>query len=713
MPRRHLSIRMALVIRMAIVLLSAIGVGGAFTYWQVSSEADALGQRVVNQTSTLIDQRITSLLDNVESQARFLGKLTSPSATAAEDGPTSYTEFRSLGYEAQNLLIANPQCATATVVFEKDGQWLQASEQGSALPSVQYATSVGKNRWISSTFLSFSGNLTNSDKTVGWTVDLRKDPAYQECKQSLNPVWTGVRLVGGSALTGVGNPGVACYVPLLSQKNRFLGVVFITVSLENLNLYLLDTKVGENGFAFMVERGPQNRLRVVADAQPQNIIRRDSADLPTAEQLSDPVRRRLLELVEKTPYLESSEAVKFRFRADGRDYVGGAKAVTDKPGPQWVVCIVAPQEDFLASTRRTVLFFVTFGVLAVGVGTFFSLVFARRFAQPLQHLARETSKIRALELDESPLPQTRIREIDELSRSVESMKSGLRSMEKLVPTEYARHLIASGKEATLGGERRHITTYFGDIVGFTRLSHQLPPEELVVVLAEYLDVLSNEVETFGGTLDKFNGDDVMAFWGAPTLTSDHALMAVKSALASLQTLENLHSDWREQGRPVLSASFGIATGDVIVGNVGNQRRMNYTVIGDSVNLASRLQGLNKFYGTHILVSESTANECGDAIVVRPIDIVQVFNREEPVRIFQPIALTETASPADLNLASLHAEAFEAYEKRQFAKAAQVFESILALYPNDGPASILHARSLEFLKTPPPSSWKGATELGFK
>ncbi|MEZ5164100.1 MAG: adenylate/guanylate cyclase domain-containing protein, partial [Fimbriimonadaceae bacterium] len=117
--------------------------------------------------------------------------------------------------------------------------------------------------------------------------------------------------------------------------------------------------------------------------------------------------------------------------------------------------------------------------------------------------------------------------------------------------------------------------------------------------------------------------------GAPTITSDHAVVAVKCALHSLKGLERMHFEWSEEGRPILTASFGIATGDVIVGNVGNKRRMNYTVIGDSVNLASRLQSLNKFYGTNILISNKTYLEASDEILARMVDVVGVFNREEP------------------------------------------------------------------------------------
>jgi adenylate cyclase len=318
--------------------------------------------------------------------------------------------------------------------------------------------------------------------------------------------------------------------------------------------------------------------------------------------------------------------------------------------------------------------------------------------------------VRSFDLEPRPVIVTNVREIDELAASMEQMKTGLRSLEKLVPADYARWLIASGQEAKLGGERRRITTYFADIIGFTALSEKMEPEDLVEVLTEYLDVLSGEVLRYGGTVDKFNGDDVMAFWGAPNPTDDHAFLACKSAISSQSTIEHLHTEWRGDGRPLLRASFGISTGDVVVGNVGSRQRMNYTVIGDAVNLASRLQGLNKFYSTEILLSEQTVAEAGGRIVSRLVDWAVVAGRGVSVPVLELMALSESADPGLVALAEEHDEAMRLYRAREFERAGDGFRKILAKKPHDGPARILLARCQHFESEPPGVNWDGAVQL---
>ena len=190
-------------------------------------------------------------------------------------------------------------------------------------------------------------------------------------------------------------------------------------------------------------------------------------------------------------------------------------------------------------------------------------------------------------------------------------------------------------------------------------------------------------------------------------------MACQAAIASQVTLEHLHTEWREHGRPLLKASFGISTGDVIVGNVGSRQRMNYTVIGDAVNLASRFQGLNKVYSTEVLLSERTVQEAGDRIVARLIDLVVVAGRDEPVPAFELLGLTESASLAIKSLAADHNEAMRLYRERQFHEAMIKFSRIKESRPHDGPARILMARCEHFLTVPPPTVWNGSAPLNVK
>lgn len=710
---RKLSIRAALVIRMAAVLLVAISVVGVYTYVQATTEANDLAKRVIRQTSGLIDQRIGSLLGRTQNQAQFLAANVRPALARSFIPPVTQKSFPLFAAQGFNVLRSNPEFGSVSLVLDKTGEYVQVLRRSSTSATILESVVDPNSGRVQRTYLPFADRL-KEDKTVkGWKDDPRLQSDYQACKETGRPVWTNVRLLGVQDVGQEAIPGIVCLAPMKDADGNFIGVVSVGLSLETLNRFLLGIKVGENGFAFLVEAAPDGSTKIVADPQPQSVASGSSTQLMSGSDVTEPVRKGFLDQIALQPTVGGAQVTELRFKAERVDYIGGVQSVGFEGGPKWSMCTVAPESDFLSSRRRNLAFFVGFGLSALATGIAVALLLARRFAIPLQALARETGKIRSLELEGHPVKATNIREIDELAESLEAMKSGLRSMEKLVPTEYARHLITSGQEARLGGERRHITTSFGDIVGFTRLSHQLPPEELVVVLAEYLDVLSGEVLRYSGTLDKFNGDDVMAFWGAPTVTGDHASMAVKTALSTLDRLDHMHIEWREQGRPVLSASFGIATGDVIVGNVGNQQRMNYTVIGDSVNLASRLQGLNKFYKTHILIGPVTAAECAGQFLLRRVDTVYVFGRDEPVTIYEPLVDADRASTAQRVLVDKTKEAFDAYDRRMWTRAAQIFEEVMEHAPGDGPSAILHARCLEFLRNPPPPGWNGAYELRSK
>jgi adenylate cyclase len=293
------------------------------------------------------------------------------------------------------------------------------------------------------------------------------------------------------------------------------------------------------------------------------------------------------------------------------------------------------------------------------------------------------------------------------------MKTSLRSFQKLVPAEYAKWLMRTGQEAKLGGERRHVTVSFADLVGFTRLSERVSPEKLGEILAEYFDVLSEEVTKTGGTVDKFNGDDVMSFWGAPVPVDNPALKACLSALESERTLDRLYPEFEERGIPILGVSFGISTGDVIVGNVGSSQRMNYTVIGDAVNLASRLEGLNRMYGTRILIGDTTLAEAGSSLVTRQVDWVAVHGKRQATGIHEVIEETDRCSADTIRMAKLHTKAMQSYRARDWDEAEMLLKQVLEIQPNDKPAELVLARISDFRENPPDEDWDGVLQMTWK
>lgn len=258
----------------------------------------------------------------------------------------------------------------------------------------------------------------------------------------------------------------------------------------------------------------------------------------------------------------------------------------------------------------------------------------------------------------------------------------------------------------LGGQKRDMTVLFSDVRGFTSLSETLSPERLVHVLNTYLTRMTEVVFAERGVLDKYIGDAVMAFWNAPFDQKDHALRAVRTALGMQRALAEMNRQKMFGPDIELAAGVGVNTGEMIVGNMGSETRFDYTVIGDNVNLASRVEGLTKEYGVGVLMTETTWKQAGKSILARRIDKVAVKGKREPAVLYEAIGLASEATQEDVNLANDFEEAFTRYANGEFETAIAVCGSILQHHPEDGPCRTIISRCHHFLSDPPPEEWDG-------
>jgi len=271
--------------------------------------------------------------------------------------------------------------------------------------------------------------------------------------------------------------------------------------------------------------------------------------------------------------------------------------------------------------------------------------------------------------------------------------------------ELVSEIMKDPDKLKLGGEKREITVLFSDIRGFTSLSERLSPEELVSILNEYLSPMTNIVINEKGLLDKYIGDAIMAIFNAPISLPDHAKRACSAALQMVKRLEELNGKWKAKQYPQLAIGIGINTGDAVVGNMGAEIKFNYTAIGDNVNLASRLEGMNKLYGTAIIVNESAQRLIQNDFLFRELDMVRVKGKEKPVAILELMDLL----PGDANkagLAKAFSEALSIYKSRRFTDAKAKFEAILDKVPDDGPSKLYIQRCEDYLKSPPLPDWDG-------
>jgi len=283
-----------------------------------------------------------------------------------------------------------------------------------------------------------------------------------------------------------------------------------------------------------------------------------------------------------------------------------------------------------------------------------------------------------------------------------------------VPEKVVQELVANPEKLQLGGEERVVTVLFSDVAGFTSISEQLTPHELVVLLNEYLTAMTDIVLKHGGIIDKYEGDAIMAEFGVPVSFPDHARAACQTALDMQQTLKVLRKKWKEEGRPELEARVGINTGNVIVGNMGSRDVFDYTVMGDNVNLGSRLEGANKAYGTKIMISEFTLEHVRDTFYTRPLDLIRVKGKTKPIEVFELLAARET-NFADrfLELIDVYSHGIKAYRSQSWDKAIELFEHCLQLFPNDYPSKLYHERCLNYKFNPPGNDWDGVTTMTTK
>ena len=271
-----------------------------------------------------------------------------------------------------------------------------------------------------------------------------------------------------------------------------------------------------------------------------------------------------------------------------------------------------------------------------------------------------------------------------------------------VPPAVVSRLIAQPELMRLGGEAREVTLMFTDLANFTTLSEQLSAEQTVEVLTAYFNAMTPIVHATGGTVDKFIGDAVMAFWGAPLDDPQHAEHAVTAAISMQQAMQVLVADLRARGLPPIHMRIGLHTGRVVVGNVGSEQRFSYTAIGDAVNLAARLEGANKAFGTGILLSAATAAQLPSSVALRALDDVVVKGKTEPVRVFTPCG---DAAVRDASLAALNA-----FHARDWDGASGYLAQVLARVPGDAAALRLQQRVAEARALPVGSDWSPAVAL---
>lgn len=537
-------------------------------------------------------------------------------------------------------------------------------------------------------------------------------PWYTEALASKTHAWTDVYVFFNDR-----KPGITCSRAVYDKSGRFLGVIGIDISILELSEFLSNLKVGENGKAFLVDS--KNQVVAIPSSDPKELSKimqeeisqegKKTLKLLTADKVDNPLLSSSFQFYQTNKDKPKEEGIHFfEYAYKGIDYIANYRSFK-KDDIEWKIAIVVPENDFMHIVHRNNKIILLISLVLVAFAVLFEIQFSKKLSKPLSLLSDEMKKIQNFDLTSETQVGSFLLEVDNMAQSFSKMRTGLRSFKKYVPDELVRELIALNKEAILEGEKRNLTIYFSDIAGFTSISEKLQPEELVEQLSQYLGSASKIITEHHGTLDKYIGDAIMAFWGAPTPLEDHALYACLSALEHKRVLKLANKELERLGKIPFHDRIGIHTGEVIVGNMGSENRLNYTVIGDNVNLASRLEGINKYYGTDIIISEPTYELVRNHVEVRILDLVAVKGKQNAIQIYELVCEREEASLEIQKFNSLFNDAINLYRNRNFSEGLKLFQETLRIKSSDLASRIYIDRCENYMRNPPPENWDGVYE----
>ena len=693
-----------LVLLGGLVLLAVFAVG-LTAYINARASAHELSGQVLEQTAKQIEQQVERLLDQAAEQCELTRGLIDAGVLDPAKPPVLVEYWR------QSLAV-QPETTSFFLGLERTGEAVGVSRLRKEKVTVWQTEQQPDSKKLTLREYWIDDYPKTPYLTEPNGLDIRTRPWFLAARRAGKGIWTDTYIfLGVEKNRDV--LGVTYALPYFDKADRskLKGVLTADFDLGTLSRFLGTLQIGERGSAFLAEKDSDGVLKIVAHPDANLLIRPRTPGagephvLTPIREFKDERARAMVENLEKGGTV--------RVFGKGEYWLGSVHSIASGTHPNWSICTLLPEKEVLAYAQQANQLTLLIAFVVLGIAIALAVYLARQVARPLERLASEALAAGQLQIDSRPALRSIVLEVDQLGKATEEMKTGLRSFQKYLPVELVRGLLASGQEAKLGGEKRELTIAFSDIAGFTSIAETMPGDALVEHLGEYLAALSHEIMESGGTVDKFIGDSVMAFWGAPAVNPKHAAAACVAVLRCRKKLEELRPRWLAEGKPAFKTRIGLGTGEVLVGNIGSAARMNYTVIGDAANLASRLEGLNKHYHTEIMLGETTYLQAKDRIVARPIDLVTVAGRAEPVLVYELIGLVGEVEPAVEELGRRYAEALRAYQGRRWTEAIAALEGLATRWPDDGPTRVLLARCQDCLATPPGLEWDAVNRMATK
>ncbi len=652
--------------------------------------------RIARQNANQLIERfradtIESLLDDINP----IRSLVRTAAALGEQVPAFYTDDRAIPY-FHSMVLHSDKIVSAYVGLA-DGSFRQARRidpnarvfnsfppRGAAYASRFVEPAKGPPTLDRYVFLDSDGKVLGEEsgptsydpRTRGW---YRNTVKQGELRVTEPDVFAALGLIGFTVAAPYASGG------------SVQGVVAIDITLDSFSQYLAERKVSAGSLSFILD----NQGRVIAASDRSKTYANDEGRLELRH-ISSLDQELPSAAFSARPREADNTNLLYSFVHDGREYVVSLSSLPEELGRRWQLFIVTPVDDFTGAFTRHNQRQLVFGLVALVMQIVIIYLLSSVISRPLERLALNVDQIRRLDPTPHPGVPSTIREISTLSRAVDTLDQAIKSFASFVPVGLVKQLLESEHTLELGGHSRFLTIFFSDLEAFSTLSEEVPSQDLLMRVSAYLALVTRAIEAEQGTVDKFMGDGVMAFWGAPALLDDHAWRSCVTALRILRGMDELNAGWSAEGHKPLRVRIGIHSDAVLVGNIGSRERMSYTVMGDGVNIAARLEGVNKEYRTQVCISHSVYKEAGERLCVRPIEDVTVKGRRSSIPIYE-LCGVYGADPAlepaaaTVELCKMTRLAYEAAIAGDKALAVRRYREILGRYPDDPVASELIGR----------------------
>ncbi|MDP2333999.1 MAG: adenylate/guanylate cyclase domain-containing protein [Reyranella sp.] len=699
MTARRLSIPFSatILILMALVLAPL----STALLWLGWRSVDTLEQRSADERVTELEKAVERFLTDGLRVMIYVGLTLADSPSfAAHEGPAADDERRR---QLVAMLGRHPAVAAAFVGYA-DGHFVFAGRPESFSPTersdfdladrdaiiMRVVDGEGPARRAIS-WLQATGGTRGRELVQPTDYDPRTRPWYVEAGKVRGPALTAPYHFAWSK-----HAGISAGVPLLGGG----GVIGFDYTLDTLSQLITTYKITPNAI-IMVGHGAGS-----VEVESEGCIDTAPGCLPGDAEVRVALKGVISEAI------DDDRQVDRRISVGDRLYRVIVRRVPEALGQRFVVAAAVPIVELAANSRGLLQRAAAAAAIAVAFAILGALVASLLVSRSMARIAAKTERIRHLDFSDRVPVQSRISEVARLSDAVERMREGLEVFGRYVSKDLVHQIMRSPESSGVGGTRREVTVMFTDIEGFSLLSETMEPELLTSRLSRYFEVLGAAISANRGTIDKYIGDSIMAFWNAPEPDPDHIANACRAALQAAAAGHRLSEKWRQLGRPGFRTRFGLHTGPAVVGNVGARERINYTLVGAVANQASRLEGLNKVYGTEVLASGEVATVTADRFVWRHIDRIVAVGTTEAHDIHEPLCEIDGATAYTELLAHWQAGR-TAYVEGRFETAIACFSAVAAIRPEDGPSRVFIERCTGFFRAGTPDGWDGTWRLDAK